>query len=220
MTRDEDRSESLEVIDLDSEVETPTRTSRPLSRSGLTVGAVVMAGIVALLVGFVVVTHDHTRRQADTSAAHTPTTVSPISAASNTLAPTPTWLPVQLPRGPILGRYYPAFDHTDTTRFVLPSGRTLTLSGDLTNLIGGLGATFDGSITTHTQPCCSHSLVKPFDSVNFQIFHAAPSDLFATHTTGAVSTPLVDSPRRPRSGSTASAAANTDTGSSRTATGP
>jgi len=198
MTRDDgDESESLEVIDLAYEVETPTMTSRPrrTRSTGLWVSAVTIAAVTALLITFAVA-HDSgsptTHRQADTTTAQAP----PASAAS---LPSPqTSIPIQRPHGPILGRYYPALNHTDATTFVLPSGRTLTLSGgltsSLTDLIGGLGATFGGSVTTRTQTCCSAN------DVTFEIFRAAPSDLFETPHTGVVSTPLLMGPAQAKVG--------------------
>jgi len=195
MVRDDDGegSESLEVIDLEYEVETPRMTSHPrrmFSRPSLVVGAVVIVGVAALIVAVVV--HDQethaTHQRADTSISHAPTTGGAI------LPSTQTSVSFQRPRGPILGRYYPVLDHTDMTTLALPSGRTLTLSGDLRSLIGGLGATFGGSVTTSPQTCCSPN------EVTFEIFRAAPSDLFETSHTGVVSTPLLMAPAQARVG--------------------
>jgi hypothetical protein len=195
MVRDDDgeESESLEVIDLQYEVETARMTSHPrrmFSRSSLAVGAVVIVGVAALIVA--VVAHDQkehaTRRQADTSTSQAPTT-------GDAILPSPqTSVSIQRPHGPILGRYYPVLDHTDTATLVLPSGRTLTLTGGLKSLIGGLGATFGGSVTAPTQTCCSA------DQVTFEIFRAAPSDLFQTPHAGAVSTPLLMAPAQAKVG--------------------
>ena len=68
---------------------------------------------------------------------------------------------------------------------MLPSGRAVTLSGGLANLIGGLGATFGGSVTKDFQSCYP---------VSFQIFHATPGDLFQTYGASAVPTPTFVSP--------------------------
>jgi hypothetical protein len=126
MTRDDeqDEVESLEEIDLESEVETPIRTSRLQSmpsRSNFTMGAVVI-GVVTLFVTVVVVgqrgTHA-THQRAERSTLHPPTTggetlpstqtsvhavdttlvprtVSPSPVAAN-LGPCPKRNPAELP---------------------------------------------------------------------------------------------------------------------------
>jgi hypothetical protein len=74
-------------------------------------------------------------------------------------------------------------DRTDTTTIVLPTGLTVTLSGDVSKAIGGLGATFFGTVTqTNAAACCA---------LSFAIDHAAPSDLFATLGPSAISTPVL-----------------------------
>jgi hypothetical protein len=195
---DEDDFESLEVIDLEDEVETPKMTSHPrrtFSRSSLTAGAVAIVGVVVVLVTIALLTHDGrphaTAQQSETSTSQTRTTGNASLPSNATRPPTLTTVPIQRPHGRILGRYYPVLDHTNTATLVLPSGRTLTVSAGLTGLIGGLGATFGGSVTNPT--CCPNQ-------VNFEIFHAAPSDLFETPIAGVVSTPLLMAPAQAKVG--------------------
>jgi hypothetical protein len=89
---------------------------------------------------------------------------------------------------PLLGRYYPLLDRTDTTTIVLPTGLTVTLSGGLSKAIGGLGAHFFATVTPkYAADCCA---------LSFGIDHAAPSDLFATLGPSAISTPVLVSSAR------------------------
>lgn len=83
----------------------------------------------------------------------------------------------------LVGRYYPALDGTDTTTIVLPTGLTVRLSGGLSAAIGGLGATFFGTVTpTNASACCA---------LSFDIEHAAPSDLFARLGPNAIAAPVL-----------------------------
>jgi hypothetical protein len=84
---------------------------------------------------------------------------------------------------PILGRFYPVPDGTDTTKLVLPTGVSVSLSGGVTKAIGTLGATFFGTVTPKNSAACC--------ALSFSIDHAAPSDLFATLGPSPVSTPVL-----------------------------
>lgn len=97
--------------------------------------------------------------------------------------PTPRTAPTSRPRGPIPGRFYPVLDQTDTTTLVLLSGLKVTLSGGLTRTIGGLGVVFGGSVSPKDSTVCC--------SVNFEVDHGAPSDLFNTLGPHAVTTPVL-----------------------------
>ena len=194
MTRRGDDEIGLEVIDLASERGRPTgpsMTRRTRSPSHLRAGAIALAVVVALLAS-AAIAHGRTRGQ--TAKPSLPGAVAPQGERSSAL---PTAAPVARPRGPIPGRYYPALDHADSAGFTLPTGRKVTLSGDLASLVGGLGATFGGTIVKRDQPgppCC---LTVP---VTFQIFHAAPNVFFETPRTGAVSTPLLFTPAQAKTG--------------------
>jgi len=72
-------------------------------------------------------------------------------------------------RAETVGRFYPAPDDRDEARLVLPSGVTVVLS-DAQRTLGGLGATFAGSI----------------GSIGFRVSRAAPSDLFDTLGPGPI----------------------------------
>ena len=187
--KDGEESKSLEVIDLGSELGTRTRTSRPgrtRSRSGWAVLAVVIACVSALGVALAVGTRGGThaaRRPADTSTSHSSATGSATLPSSETLPPTRQTVPTSRPRGPIPGRFYPVLDQTDTTTLVLPSGLEVTLSGGLTKTIGGLGASFGGSVSPKDSAV--------WHSVNFEVDHGAPSDLFNTLGPDAVTTPVL-----------------------------
>jgi len=151
-----------------------------------------VGGIVALLVTIALATHH--------SGPHPRHVTEPSPATRNGSAPsrssvTETSVPIRRPVGRIRGRYYPALDHNDTTTLVLPSGRTIILTGDLRDLIGGLGAIFTGAVTKTTPTCCS--LNNP---INFLIFRAAPNDLFNIRNTGAVPSPLAIAPSQVRNG--------------------
>jgi hypothetical protein len=196
MTRrgDKDEVDALEAIDLGPEIERAASGPAPrraVPRSGLRVGAVAIAVVGALLVSLAVANRSsHSDRSAPPSTRAT-------APAGETSPSVPTSVAVTRPRGRIPGRYYPALDHADTAALTLPSGRTVTLSGDLTNLVGGLGATFGGSVVKRDQPDSPCCLVVP---VNFQIFHAAPNVFFETRRTGVVSTPLILTPAQARTG--------------------
>ena len=189
---DGEGTESLEVIDLEYEVDPANMRSHPqrtFSHANRTVGAVATISVAALLIAVTVLTHDngaHSRHQ-QTGARHLP----PTTEAATFPSPQ-TSVSIQRPHIPVLGRYYPILDHIDTTTFVLPSGRILVLSGGLRSLIGGLGATFGGSVANLT--CC------PDNPVTFEIFHAAPNDLFETTRMGIVSTPLLMTPAQAKVG--------------------
>ena len=107
------------------------------------------------------------------------------AAARTSLSPGPTSGPTSPARSnqPILGRFYPLVDRTDTTTIVLPTGLTVTLSGGVSKAIGGLGATFFGTVTPKNAAACC--------ALSFDIDHAAPSDLFATLGPSAISTPVL-----------------------------
>jgi hypothetical protein len=181
--KDGEETKPLEVIDLGSQLGTPTMTSRPRwrgSRFGwAALGLAVAAISVALTVSSGRGSHA-TRRQADAPTSHSLTTG---SATSSSTSRTQKTGPISRPRGPIPGRFYPVVDHADATTMVLPSGLTVRLSGGLTRTIGGLGAAFGGLVTPKDSTVCC--------ALSFGIFHAAPSDLFDTLEASEVSTPLL-----------------------------
>ena len=105
MGDDEEESESLEAIDLASEVQTPISTSRPRrvgSRSGVTVGAVVIALVAALLVTVAVVTHSNGKpavhKQTATSSSHPAATTACTLGDLHRAGSVPTPPPVVLAR--------------------------------------------------------------------------------------------------------------------------
>ncbi len=79
-------------------------------------------------------------------------------------------------------------DGTDTTKIALPTGLSVSLSGDVTKAIAALGATFFGTVTPKNSAACC--------ALSFGIEHAAPSDLFATLGPSPVPAPLLVSAKQ------------------------
>jgi hypothetical protein len=165
----------LETIDLGSGVNR-LRTRRAGLRYRRAAVALVLSLTVVATGGllFVLMRPRHHRdASAGNQAAETSVSRSPTSA------PTP---PVRS-NEPLLGRFYPPLDGNYTTTIVLPTGLTVTLAGDVTKTIAGLGATFFGTVTPKNPAACC--------ALSFGIEHAAPSDLFATLGPNAIAAPLL-----------------------------
>lgn len=94
--------------------------------------------------------------------------------------------------GQIVGRFYPTIDATDRATLVLPSGRTVTLSGGVTKAIGGLGAAFWGHVLPKVSGVCC--------SVRFNVYRGAPGDLFDTPGPQEISTPVLVTPAQAKDG--------------------
>jgi hypothetical protein len=165
----------LETIDLGGGVDgLRTRRGCLAYRRG---AVALVASIAAVAIGglsFAVMQSRHHRSGSAERAA-----TQPSLSPSSTSGPTS---PVHS-NEPLLGRFYPALGPTDTTTIVLPTGLTVTLSGGVSKAIGGLGATFVGTVTPRNAAACC--------ALSFGIDHAAPSDLFATLGPSAISTPVL-----------------------------
>jgi hypothetical protein len=169
-----DRAElDLETIDLGRGDDTP-RTRRGCI-AGHRLGVTFAVAFVMVVVGvwYLVVYEPHGR----VSVRRAPARTLP-SRVSTTAVPQPVH-----PDEPILGRFYPFLGHPDTTTIVFPSGLKATLSGGVTDAIGGLGAIFFGAAAPKNAAACC--------ALSFTIEHAAPSDLFATLGANAISTPAL-----------------------------
>jgi hypothetical protein len=151
----------------------------------LAVVAVLVAVGVALTIGSRVGGRG-AGRSANLSTTTSRATGGATSSSSETSHPTQQTAPIKRPMGPIPGRFYPAVDQNETTTLVLLSGAQVRLSRGLTKTIGGLGAVFGGSVSPKSSAVCC--------SVNFEVDHGTPSDLFETFGSRAVTTPVLVSP--------------------------
>ncbi len=164
----------LEAIDLGGDPDrTRTRPGRLASRRRVV--ALVLSIVLVAIVGSLAAMRPRHHRRGATN---------PVAArtAASSRPTNPQSSPVRSSE-PILGRFYPVPDRTHTTTIILPTGVSVSLSGDMTKEIAGLGATFGGTVTPkNTAACCA---------LSFSIEHAAPSDLFATLGPSPISTPVL-----------------------------
>jgi hypothetical protein len=168
----------LETIDLGGETEEPqTPPARRASRRPTIALVLVSAAVVIAGLSFLAIRSGH---HGSGSAENT--------VPRTSLSPIPTTAPPPVrSTEPLLGRFYPVLDRRDATRIVMPTGLTFTLSGHVSTAIGGLGATFLGTVRPKGATCCA---------VSFEILHAAPSDLFAMLGPSPISTPVLVSSAR------------------------
>ena len=180
--RSDDAASDLETIDLSGE--DGTSQTRPVRRTTrrLTVALLMPAAVVVIAApAFLVIRSGHHR---GSSANNAP---AGKAVAPTSLLPSPTNAPSPVrSTEPLLGRFYPVLGRSDTTKIVLPTGLTFTLSRGASTTIGGLGATFSGTVTPKGAACCA---------LSFDLLHAAPSDLFATLGPTAISVPVLVSSR-------------------------
>lgn len=163
----------LETIDLGDETEElEARPDRDAARRLPAAIVLLTAAVVIAGLSYLAIRAGHHRSSSAES-----------TVPRTSLSPVPTTAPPpERSTEPLLGRYYPVLDRTDETTMVMPTGLTFTLSGRVSTAIGGLGATFLGTVRPKGATCCA---------VSFEILHAAPSDLFSTLGPGAISIPVL-----------------------------